>query len=68
MRIETEIGSRLKYLSSFKNRWKINELRALFRGVDSTENGKYFALTDVLLKKFRKYGEEYEIKFILPNK
>lgn len=68
MAIETDIGARLKMLSGYKNRWNVAELRAIFRGVESTENGKHLPLADVLLKKFRKFGDEYEIKFILPQK
>lgn len=67
MTIDSEISSRLKMLGGYKNRWKINELKSIFRGVQFTEDGKYKQLQDVLLKKFRKYGEEYEIKFILPK-
>ena len=56
MAIDTDINARLKFLSTFKNRWNIAELRAIFRGIDSTESGKFLQLQDVLLKKFRKYG------------
>lgn len=56
MAIDTDINARLKFLSGFKNRWNIAELRAIFRGIDSTDNGKFLTLQDILLKKFRKYG------------
>lgn len=56
MELETELGARLKFLSGFKSRWKAVELRSIFRGIDSTENGKYLTVSDMLLRKFRKYG------------
>lgn len=55
-------------LSGFKKKWRTAELKAIFRGFDAVENGKPMTLQEVLLKKFRKYGDEYEIKFILPSK
>lgn len=36
MTIDTDITARLKYLSGYKNRWNVVELRAIFRGIDST--------------------------------
>lgn len=56
MELETDLEGRLKFLSGFKSRWRAVELRSIFRGIDSTENGKYLTLSDMLLRKFRKYG------------
>lgn len=67
MLIDTNVGERLKFLNGFKKRWTQPEIKAIFRGMNTTENGKAVGLEDILLKKFRKYGEEYEIKFILPK-
>ena len=59
MAIDTDVNVRLRFLGGFKNRWNVAELKAIFRGIDSTENGKYYPLPDMLLKKFRKYGDDY---------
>lgn len=67
MQIDTNLTNRLKFLSTFKNRFTFKELKAIFRGVQASENGKTMSFEDVLLKKFRKFGDEYEIKFILPK-
>ena len=67
MQIETNLTNRLKFLTNFKKRYSQEELKAIFRGMEACEGGKIMEFSDILLKKFRKFGDEYEVKFILPK-
>lgn len=67
MLFEQEIMSRLKFLNSIKKKWKIDELKALFRGIPAIERGNELEISNILLKKFRKFGDTYEIRMIMPK-
>lgn len=57
MQIDTNLTERLKFLAGFKKRYSQGELKAIFRGMDACEGGKAVAFSDILLKKFRKFGD-----------
>lgn len=64
LRVESTINKRIKFMAGYKNKFSEHELKGLFEamiGKDSIE------LSDVLLKHFRKCGQEYEIKLIIPK-
>ena len=58
----------MKFLANIKTRWPDQELKAVIRGYPLRDDkGKTISMHAFLEKKFRKYGDEYEIRMILPK-
>jgi hypothetical protein len=67
LQIDATVSGRLGFLTNIKKRWTELELKSVLRGFPLLDKGKIVQMQEFLLKKFRKYGNEYEIRFILPK-
>ena len=62
--LESTLKARVQFISKFKNRFTRSEVEGVLRTLIGCNKEKW---NDLITKHFRKCGNEYEIKLIIPK-